>query len=190
MRLSHAGLPLDEIRCTVADQVFRREVRVYEELPPERGGRLTLGGATWERRGQPGDGAFTVGLGRRSALGALVVEMDDGDNAPLAVKECSVGWHTSRLLFKAPAAEAVTLLYDNPDAGAPRYDLALLADELLAADAAPAALAPDDGRGQQPGAVLPDNWERWALWGALTLVVAVLIGVIAKLLPASPDGPR
>lgn len=186
VRLPHAGLPLEEIRCTVADQVFRRDVSVYEELPPERGGRRALGVATWERRGQPGGGSFAVGLGGRPARGALLLEMDDGDNAPLALKECSVGWHTSRLLFKAPAVETVTLLYDNPDAGTSRYDLALLADELLAADAASATLAPDEGGGQRAGVVLPEGWERWALWGALTIVVAVLIVVIAKLLPARP----
>lgn len=186
VKLPHAGLPIEEIRCTVADQVFRREVSVYEELSPERGSRRALGSASWERRGQPGGASFAVGLGGHPVLGALLMEMDDGDNAPLALKECSVGWHTSRLLFKAPAAETVTLLYDNPDAGASRYDLALLADELLAADAASATLLPDEGVGQRAGVVLPDGWERWALWGALALVVAVLIVVIAKLLPAQP----
>jgi hypothetical protein len=186
VRLPHAGLPLEEIRCTVVEQVFRREVNVYEELPPERGGRWALGSAIWERRGERADASFSVGLGSRPARAALVVEMDDGDNAPLTVKECSVGWHTSRLLFKAPGVETVSLLYDSPDAGPPRYDLALLADELLAADAASAALAPDEGGGNSAGSVLPDGWERWALWGALTLVVAVLIVVIAKLLPAQP----
>lgn len=96
VRLPHAGLPLEEIRCTVGDRVFRREVSVYEELPPERGGRLAIGAATWERRGQRGDAPFTVILGRHAVRSALVIEMDDGDNAPLAVKECGVGWHTSR----------------------------------------------------------------------------------------------
>ncbi len=186
VKLPHRGLPLEEIRCTVADQVFRREVSMYEELPTERGGRRALGSAIWERRGQPGGASFAVGIGGRPAHGALVMEMDDGDNAPLALKECSIGWHTARLLFKAPAAETVTLLYDNPDAGASRYDLALLADELLAADAANATLMPDDERARSAGAALPEGWERWALWGALALVVAVLIVVIAKLLPAQP----
>lgn len=186
LRLPHAGLPLEELRCTVGDQMFRREASVYEELPPERGGRSAVGAATWERRGQEGNTSFSVGLGQRVTRGTLVIELDDGDNAPLAVKACSVGWHASRLLFKAPAAEAVTLLYDNPDAVAPRYDLALQADELLAADAASAALTPDDGREQRDGVSLPEGWERWAFWGALTLVVTVLIGVIAKLLPAPP----
>lgn len=184
--LPHDGLPLEELRCTVAEQLFRREVSVAEELAPERGGSRTIGTATWERRGQSGSATVSVGLGGRAAHGALTLEMDDGDNAPLSLSGCSVGWHTSRLLFKAPATGAVTLLYDNPDARAPRYDLALLADELLAADAASATLAPDDGRERSPGAFLPAGWERWALWGALTLVVAVLILVIAKLLPAQP----
>jgi len=186
VRLPQAGLPLEEIRCTVADLVFRRDVGVYEELPPERGGRRPLGSATWERRGQPGGALFAVGLGGRPVRGALVMEMDDGDNAPLALKECSVGWHTARLLFKAPAAATVTLLYDNPDAGASRYDLALLADELLAADAASATLAPDEGRERSAGTAFPEGWERWALWSALALVVTVLIVVIAKLLPSQP----
>lgn len=182
--LPQQGLPLESVALEAPETVFRRQVTVLDDAPPERGGRAALGGALWERRGQRPGGPLRLALHRAPLGGSLVVEIDDGDNAPLALQECTVGWRTSRLLFKQPGARAVTLLYDNPGVGPPRYDLTLLADELLGADAADATLAPDEGRGRGAGLALPGGWRRLAFWGALALVVAVLIAVIAKLLPA------
>ena len=129
--LPQQGLPLESVALEAPETVFRRQVTVLDDAPPERGGRAALGGALWERRGQRPGGPLRLALHRAPLGGSLVVEIDDGDNAPLALQECTVGWRTSRLLFKQPGARAVTLLYDNPGVGPPRYDLTLLADELL-----------------------------------------------------------
>jgi hypothetical protein len=184
VRVPYPGLPLESISCAAAEPVFRRGVVVSEEAPPERGGRRRLAGAVWERRGQDAGGSVGLALGGRPAPETLVLEVDDGDNPPLALRECTLAWRTSRVLFKRPAGGEVSLLCDNLRAGPPRYDLALLADELLAADAGAAALAPDASRARDAGARLPQGWRRWAFWGGLALVVAVLIVVIARLLPS------
>jgi hypothetical protein len=187
-RLPAPGLPVDLVRCTVADPVFRRGVTLAEEASAERGGSRRLAGAVWERRGGDGTGEFVLPLQGRLDGDAVVLEVDDGDNPPLALRECTVSWRTSRLLFKPPAGKEVALLYDNPRAGSPRYDLALLADELLAADAGAATLAPEEAGGRGARVALPGGWGRTAFWAGLGLVVAVLIGVLAKLLPSQERG--
>ncbi|HWR96992.1 MAG TPA: hypothetical protein VN317_01075, partial [Candidatus Methanoperedens sp.] len=182
--LPQRGLPLESIACEAPETVFRRQVTILDDAPPERGGRAALGSAVWERRGPGPGGPLRLALHRAPLGESLVIELDDGDNPPLTLQECTIGWRTSRLLFKQPGARAVSLLYGNPGVGPPRYDLTLLADELLAADAAAATLAPDGGRARDAGIALPGGWRRLTFWGALALVVAVLIAVIAKLLPA------
>jgi len=186
LRLPDPGLPLDDLACAVPDGVFRRSVGVYEDASPERGGRTLLAGTVWERRTQGAGGNCGVALRGRTATASLLLEIDDGDNPPLALGACTVSWRTSRLLFKNPHARDVALLSENPGAGPPRYDLDLLADEILAADATPGSLAADDRRERAAGVLLPAGWRTYAFWGALVLVVAVLIGVIAKLLPPPP----
>jgi hypothetical protein len=183
----YPGLPLTGLRCTVGEPVFRRAVSLFEESAPGEGGRRILVGGVWERAGAhagEGDAEFAFPLQARVRGDALLIEIDDAENTPLKVKDCALTWRTARLLFKASAGQEIVLLSGNESAGPPRYDLAVLAEEILAADARPAALADDPGPGSGGGAFPATGWRRIAFWGALALVVIVLIGVIARLLPA------
>lgn len=78
------------------------------------------------------------------------------------------------------------LYYGNPRAAAPRYDLSLVARQLLTAERVPAALGAEEQL--KPGA-----WPARAslrsggllFWGILALVVVALLIIIARLLPKS-----
>jgi hypothetical protein len=72
----------------------------------------------------------------------------------------------------------------------PRYDLSLVAGQLLSADKAIAA----PGTEQQ---LLKSSWRNHEIpgkggvvfWGILALVVVVLLVIISRLLPKSPPPP-
>jgi len=183
LELPYPGLPLTDLACTVTGATFQRTVTLYEEGVPGEGRRVIAGG-TWERReAQPGTARFMIPL-RGARRGPLVLEIDEGDNAPLPLDGCEIRWQSPRLLFKAPPGKDLALLFGNDNVAPPRYDLALAADEMLAADARPAILATgeDTLRGKSALA-LPAGWGGGVFWGALVLVVGILIAVIAKLLP-------
>ncbi len=184
LELPHPGLPLTDLVCTATGATFQRSVVLYEEGVPGEGGRRAIAGSTWQRReAQPGATRFAIPL-RAARRGPLVLEIDEGDNAPLPLVGCEIRWQSPRLLFKALPGQQLALLYGNAAAAPPRYDLALAADEMLAADARPATLAAavDPPRGA-PALALPAGWGGGVFWGVLVLVVGVLVAVIARLLP-------
>jgi len=93
------------------------------------------------------------------------------------------------LFFLAGGAEPMELHYGNPDATPPRYDLALLADRLNASSRIVAALGPAEER--RPGwgeTVATGTGLQIVFWVVLAGVVAVLFGVIRRMLPAPPAG--
>ena len=91
------------------------------------------------------------------------------------------------LFFKAKPADEPFLYYGNPRVDSPRYDLSLVAGQLLAADRATASLAAE----QQ---LRKSSWREHEIpgtggvvfWGILALVVVVLLIIISRLLPKSP----
>jgi hypothetical protein len=92
----------------------------------------------------------------------------------------------TRLLFKAQPGDELLLYYGNPQATSPRYDLSLVASQLLAADQTEATAAAEEqlkkswGEGHRPGQ------GGIVFWGILAVVVVVLLVIITRLLPQSP----
>ena len=113
------------------------------------------------------------------------------DNPPIELEKFQVFYSVTRVVFKAKPEDALFLYYGNRQVAPPRYDLTLVAAQLLAADKAPASLAPEEqlkkaswreGRAAGKGGVV--------FWGILALVVVVLLAIISRLLPkSSPPTP-
>ena len=86
----------------------------------------------------------------------LVLETHNGDNPPIELEKFQAFYPATRVLFKAQPADELLLYYGNPQAAAPRYDLSLVAGQLLAADQAEAALGAEEqlkkswGEGHRP----------------------------------------
>ena len=115
-----------------------------------------------------------------------MLETHNGDNPTVELEKFQAFYPATRVLFKAHPADELLLYYGNPQAAAPRYDLSLVAGQLLAADQAEAALAAEEqlkkswGDGSQPGK------GGVVFWGILAVVVVALLVIISRLLPKSP----
>ena len=194
LKLPQPALPLTRFTCVSATPLFERELRLWEEVPDERGDKYPreLGRATWRRT--PGDPAreFIIEIAQRPLTDTLLLETDNGDNPPLDLASVRA-WHpVTRLAFKAaPAAgEPLQLYYGNQKAGRPRYDLALVAPQLFAAEKSVATLGTEEGGKNATwlAAEPLSGGSRIVFWAVLALVVAVLLFVLARLFPKG-DSP-
>jgi hypothetical protein len=90
-----------------------------------------------------------------------------------------------RLIFKVADPGGFELIYGNPAANTPRYDLSLVAVKLLTSSRNVAKLAVGDPNSATRNA-FSGLKGGYIFWGALALVVIVLLVVVAKLLPKPP----
>jgi hypothetical protein len=145
------------------------------------------------------DRSGTTGAIVRIPLGSvtapeLVLEIEDGDNAPLTVQSATGLASVPRLTFKAAAGE-YRLLLGNDDVQAPSYELDRLRREVLDYTAVPIPPAWLDTTVTNPGgrritAVLREPPATAVLWAALGTAVVVLLVLTRRILRADPPGPR
>lgn len=196
LRFPQPGLPLTRFACTSPTPLFERTLRLWEEVPDERGDKYPreLGRATWRRT--PGDPVreFTFEIAQRPITATLLLETDNGDNPPIDLAVVRA-WHpVTRLAFKAApvAGEPLQLYYGNTQAGPPRYDLALVASQLFAAEKTTASLGAEEGGKKSTwlAAEPLSSGSRIVFWAVLAVVVAALLFILARLFPkADPPGP-
>ncbi len=196
IKLPGATVPFTRLTLASATPLFQRELRLYKNVPTDRGEVVarTLAGASWSKT--PGrDRPLTIDLPAAPDADTLFLETDNGDNPPLALSSVQATYPVVRILFKAPpglpageSSGGLELYYGNAAVGAPRYDLALVAAQILAAEKSVATLGPEE-KGSAAG------WSAGGLaglgggplfWGALAVVVVVLLVVVARLLPKPP----
>ncbi|HKN65589.1 MAG TPA: DUF3999 family protein [Gemmatimonadaceae bacterium] len=198
IRLPYAGLPASRLVIRTDARVFEREVGLQilpnaEDDPRARSGPITIASTTW-RHADPELPAPALSLElpplRVSELSLVV---DEGDNAPLPLREATLLLPAFRLRFFRDGHTPLTLLYGRPDLGTPRYDLALLAPRLLGAPAQDVAASAERETSNVTG-VTPTI----VFWCALALAVLALVVLIARLLrpgngtpttPAVPPSP-
>jgi hypothetical protein len=186
--LARPALPLTRLSCTARTPLFQRDMSLYEELSDDRGEkfRRPLGTASWVQTPDRASKQFILRLDSPPSSDTLVLETRNGDNPPIELDKFQAFYPATRILFKAPAADALLLYYGNGRASAPRYDLSLVAGQLLTADQSEATLAAEEklktswGEGRRPGT------GGIVFWGMLAVVVVVLLIIISRLLPKSP----
>ncbi len=189
LALPVAAMPVDRLRLTIAEPLFARTIVVGEVLPDSRGQSWPriLGSAAVQRRTLAEPTVFTIPLQSRPQAGTLFVEIDHGDNAPFAPVAAEAIYPARRVHFRAGETAACTLLYSNPAASAPRYDLQLAAPRLLAAPQHSATLAHAGTSGAARAVFdLGSPAARYLFWGALVLVAGFLVWLVARLLPRPP----
>jgi hypothetical protein len=170
-------------------RVFDREVALQmlpsaEDDPRARSGPITLAAATW-RHADPELPAPALTLELPALrVGELSLVIDEGDNAPLPLREATLLLPAYRLRFFRDAHTPLTLLYGRSDLGAPRYDLALLAPRLLGAPARDVVAGAERGTADVTS-VTPTI----VFWCALALAVLALLVLIAKLLRPGGSAP-
>lgn len=187
VKLPHPGLPLLRLALSSDTALFQREFRVYEKITAGDGRTYehTLASGGWNRTPEPGSPRHRVfDLGDRLRSDTLFIETDNGDNPAIVLDPVKVEHAVVRLVFKSAETDGFLLTYGNPSAMIPRYDLSLVAMKLLTATRHPARIGAEesDSEGFARGA-LRHLRGGVVFWGALALVVVVLLGVVARLLP-------
>jgi len=191
LRLPQPALPITRVVCTSASPLFHREMRLWEEVTDERGDKLLreLGRATWDQTPAKATHEFIIQLNARPQSDMLFLETNNGDNPAIELRQFRCYYPVTRVVFKtAPdSTHPVWLYYGNREASAPHYDLSLVADELLRADRATVASRGEENlssKAERVGQTLTGS-ARYIFWGALGLVVVVLLGLMSRFLPKS-----
>jgi hypothetical protein len=183
------GMPATSVRVVINEPVFARTLIMGEMVPDSRGQpwRRILGSASVQRRSTDDPTAFAIALSTRPQTGKLFLEIDHGDNAAFTPVKADVLYPVRRLRFRATETAGCALLYGNAMVAAPRYDLQLAAPRLLVAPQNAATLEAIAGNVESRSMFnIGGPAARYAFWGALVVVVAVLVWLVAKLLPQPP----
>jgi len=173
--LPEPALPASRLVLETGARLFDRRVRVLEAGDAPGGAPRLLAEAAW-RHADPdrAPAPLTIALPPLRS-DRLFLEVDDGDNAPVALAAARLllpGW---RLRFLHPGP-ALTLHFGAEGVEAPRYDLALLAPRLRAAPAREVALGP------APLIIGgPTLGPEKIAWGTLVLGVVVMLWLLSRL---------
>jgi len=166
--LGEPGLPVSGLRLAVTTPRFERRVAVTATNFQGYWAPVT-GGWIWPEGTHLG---FAPTRKRH-----LRVEIDNGDDAPLALDGAQAEWRAEELVFRADAAGPHTL-YVGGALSAPQYDLAAV----LAREAAPSiatarfgAFRDNDRFGK--GAPKPEAWSE-----KNRMLIAVLLGAVLAVL--------
>ncbi len=184
--LPHRGLQFTRLNLNSPTRLFTRRIHIYETPANGRGETYlrTLASANWTHTPEDKPQPLALALTEHLHTDTLWIETDNGDNPPIALERVQLFYPVIRLLCKTTASEPVELLYGNDAVAAPRYDVNLIAGQLLTAEKHPAslgaALAPTSGSGLS---FLKGAHGGVLFWAVLALVVILLLIVVAKLLP-------
>ncbi|MEI6033509.1 MAG: DUF3999 family protein [Verrucomicrobiae bacterium] len=139
LTLDGSHVPLAGLTLEAKDQLFMRRVEVsIREMRGNVSSERTIGSGTIYRVALDGAAARTqldIPLSVSPPTRELLIHIRNGDSPPLTFEGAQAQQHPVNLLFNATAAGGYTLLSGNPQASAPRYDLAAFAGEMHKASA-------------------------------------------------------
>ncbi len=192
IQLPYPSLPGARLVLTTSARVFEREIRIVEIPAPASARRSdpdpeerTVAQAAW-RHSDPETRAPQLTLELPSSPAAhFELLIEEGDNAPLPLDPPHLLLPAHRLRFFYPANAHLTLLYGQPDLPPPRYDLALLAPQLLGQTAHEINLGSEP---RQAAEADPDATGKKIFWGALVGAVLVLLLILGRMLRGGAEG--
>jgi len=126
LKLPFDALPLKRLSCRAKTRtLFERSAVLFDEARDERGNqaRREVGRAIWRHTGSEAPPDLTLDLVGKVASSSLLLEVENGDNLPLALESFVLQLAVTQLVFKAAPGPESWLYYGNPKALAPRYDL-------------------------------------------------------------------
>ena len=189
LKLPQAGIPITRITCVADSALFEREMRLWEETADDRGDKFhrELGHAAWKKVPGGTTQEFAIHLNVAPRNGTLFLETDNGDNPAIKLRDFRGHYPVSRVVFTAASdsTQPIWIYYGNPDAASPRYDVALIADQLLRAERAPAALGQPQNMHSKTERIIRtlSGSSLYIFWGVLAIVVIALLLLISRLLP-------
>jgi uncharacterized protein DUF3999 len=185
LRFPYDSLPASRLVMTTPARVFRRGLRVEVVRPPAlhdgRRGRWreTVASSTWIHADESTPALpLTLELPAMHSDEAYLV-VEEGDNSPLPIAPPTLLLPTYRLRFYRDRGDAaLSLLYGRAGLGAPTYDIALLAPELVGA----AAVEVAPGTESTGAAAAVGRISRIVFWAVLGIAVVAMIALIGRLL--------
>jgi hypothetical protein len=188
VQLPQEGLPQPRLVLTTTARVFRRSVMVGVEHEPGRTERdrwfESLASTTWQHADQDTPTpALTLELRPLPGRDLLVV-IEEGDNSPLPLQSMRLLLPASRLRLFRDRDTELQLVYGRDDLGPPRYDLALLAPQLIGIAATEVLPGAEQPRAQATTTLVSPR----VFWGVLIAAVLVLVGLVVRLLRKSDLG--
>ena len=178
------GLPAFQLTADSPAPLFERRFEATVRREDELGNAWTesMGEANWTKS-QGQDTPLTLQLrGQRVPL-KFQLQTNHGDNPAIPLVNPHLRYVAPVMVAKLTADAPLFLVYGNPGASAPQYDLRLVQTALMAAEPKSATLGAEETLGpNKPGKRVSDTGSPW-LWLALGGVVVALLVVVAKLLP-------
>ena len=178
--LPYESLPNATLVLDTSARVFTRSVNVGVERPADRSHRdawfETMGNKVWTHTDQEVPAAALSMPLVTTRSERLVVVVDEGDNSALPLTKARLLLPSYRIRFYHPG-RPLTLVYGRDDATLPRYDLALLATQVMGAEAREITAAPADDK--KPGTMTSLISPKY-FWAGLVVSVLVITAVIAR----------
>ena len=180
------GLPASplRIRGLLVDSPAPYFDRAFELRGTLAGGgrrdRVLLQGRLVRRPEKPGEVVVDFD---REPVESLELRVVDGDDPPLELSAVEARVPLPELFFAAPEGD-YALLFGNPEAGRPRYELEGVRDLVLAVDATAVRageLVESPGRGPFARFRGEGGWQQVLLWAAIILAVALLTWITLRL---------
>jgi hypothetical protein len=175
---------IDTVAIDVASpDYFAREAAVVELVSDPRGPteERVLGHANLERTADASRPTFRIPIAHPTGVDVRI-RIEDGDNAPLVITAVRAVVVRRRIDFLFEPGDRLTLLSDNPLAGAPRYDLALVSERMLSSPAEAATLD-RVVRANATKVVVP----RW-FWLFVVAAALLLFLAVRRALGPTPSG--
>jgi len=187
LKMSQPSLPIKWLACTAANSLFQRDALLYEERVDDRGetSREVLGRAQWVQTPERPNKECVLSLENSPRTDTLLLETQNGNNPPITLEGFRLYCPLTRVLFKAQPGDELFMFYGNSRAASPRYDLDLVAAQLLSAEKKEAVPGKEEQLGYSRVKKIHGK-EGFIFWGILALVVVGLLVIIARLLP-NPD---
>ena len=179
-------LPSPTLVLTTKARVFQRAVTVgtivpkSERQPPRF---VRRGSATWTHADQDvAAPPLSFSLPDAPNNGEVYLLIDEGDNQPLPIDRATllVPQYAVRLFRRAD--QPLRLLYGRDDLDPPRYDLQLLAGQVLGRVATDVTAGPEESLSGGAGTGSLDLVPVPVFWSVLVLTVLVLLGLVVRLM--------
>lgn len=188
-RLPMAGLPQGRLVLTTSARVFDRTVSVAVERPADRQRRDAwqeqIATARWVHANRDTAAPALTLLVYSVDAEELLIAVAEGDNSPLPLTSAQMLLPSYRLrLFRAERMP-LRVAYGQTKLGAPSYDLALLAPQVLGVPAREVGLSQEQGTSGGTNPAIAALVSPRVFWGVLVVAVLALLVLLARLLRAT-----
>lgn len=185
VRLPYPKLPDARLVLTTQSRVFRRPLSMASVVPAaeRRPPRLVSHAAIMWVHADPETAAPAVTMRVPEAVeGDLYILIEEGDNQPLPIEKATILLPSYAIRLNRPADEPLRLLYGKDGVTPPRYDLELLAPQVMGRVAEEVTAGAEQQFSAAASLTSAAAMSPVVFWTVLGLAVLVLLAMVVKLM--------